>query len=83
MSKIQLGDVVKDTVTGFRGMAVARCVYLNGCIQFLVKAQKLDKDGKRIEGEWIDEGQLKLVKKGPRQTGKARPGGGVRSHPTI
>jgi hypothetical protein len=53
----KLGERVKDTVTDFEGMAIARCVYLNGCVRIQVQPKEL-KDGKIIEGEWIDEGQL-------------------------
>ena len=56
--KINLRDKVKDTVTDFEGMVVARCVYLNGCVRCEVQPRGLDKDGKIIEGVWIDEGQL-------------------------
>ena len=55
---IKLGERVKDTVTDFKGMAIARCEYLNGCIRIQVQPKELNKDGKIIESEWIDEGQL-------------------------
>ena len=55
---IKLGEIVKDTVTDFEGMAVARCVYLNGCIRIEVQPKGLDKDGKIVDAVWIDESQL-------------------------
>ena len=42
---IRLGDKVKDSITGFTGVAVSRCEYLNGCIQIEVKPTKLTKEG--------------------------------------
>jgi len=54
---INLGDKVKDTITDFEGTVVARIIYLNGCVRCQVQAKEL-KDGKIIESEWIDEGQL-------------------------
>jgi len=61
---IALGTVVRDGVTGFTGVAIGRVVYMNGCVQYLVKAQALH-DGKPIAGEWIDEGQLEVVPDAP------------------
>jgi len=59
--KFGLGDKVKDQVTGHEGIVIALNQWLNGCKQYCVKG-KIDKDKKVPDGEWIDEGQLKLVK---------------------
>ena len=64
---IELGQKVKDNITGFEGLVVARIEYLNGCIQFQVQPSKL-KDGKPLEAEWIDEQRLTTK-------GKAERGG--------
>jgi hypothetical protein len=60
--KFGLGDKVKCQVTGHEGIIIALNKWLNGCKQYCVKG-KIDKDKKVPEGEWIDEGQLKMVKK--------------------
>lgn len=57
---IQLGNEVQDKVTGFKGFAVSRVEYLNGCIQYCVKP-KAGNDGKMPEGEYIDNAQLEVV----------------------
>ena len=57
---INLGDKVRDKVTGFEGIAVAKVEYINKCIQYCVKP-KVDKDGKMPEGEYIDIDQLDVV----------------------
>lgn len=62
MTKITLGSKVRDTITGFEGIATARAEYLNGCVRILIQPQRLDKDGKIIESEWIDQVQLEAVK---------------------
>jgi len=54
---INLGDKVKDRITGLEGIAIAKVIYLNGCVRYEVKPKGL-KDGKTIESEWIDEQQL-------------------------
>ena len=61
--KINLKDKVEDTVTDFKGMVIARCVYMNGCVRCQIQPRGLDKDGKMVESEWIDEGQLVVEEK--------------------
>ncbi len=58
---IKLGQRVRDTITGFEGIATAKVEYLNGCVQFCIKP-KITKDGKISEGEYIDVGQLEVIK---------------------
>lgn len=60
---INLGDKVKDKVTGFAGIAIARTEWLNGCIRVTVQPDKLT-DGKVAASETIDEPQLVVVKIG-------------------
>ena len=62
-SEIELGNKVKDIVTGFEGIAVSKVEYLNGCVQFCIKPLK-GKDGKMPEGEYIDQQQLSVVSVG-------------------
>lgn len=79
---ITLGERVIDTVTNLKGMAIAKAVYLNGCVQYLVQPRGL-KEEEIIKSEWIDEGQLKTLEQplGQVEENKKGPGGGVRSHP--
>jgi len=72
--KFSLGDKVKCQVTGHEGIIIALNQWLNGCKQYCVKG-KIDKDKKVPEGEWIDEGQLKLVKADALTVKKKRTGG--------
>jgi len=59
---IKLGSKVRDSLTGFEGIATARHEYLYGCIRITVTPQEL-KDGKPVEESWFDEQRLELVKK--------------------
>jgi len=61
-TQISLGSKTKDNITGFEGIITARAEYLNGCVRFLVQPQKLNKDGEIIKSQWIDAGQLEIVK---------------------
>jgi len=72
---IKLGQKVKDKVTGFTGIAIAKIEYLNGCIQFCVKPKIKAKDNKMSEGQYIDVEQLEVVGEGIRV--ESKPTGGV------
>lgn len=70
---VNLGDKVKDSISGFRGIAIAKHEYLHGCTRISV-APKLGKDGKMGETLAFDEPQLivirpKLAKEGSHKTG--------------
>jgi hypothetical protein len=74
--KIELGDIARDTITGFRGVVVCEMKWLHGCKRFALQPQEL-KDGKPIETQSFDEPQLELVSKraaaGTSHTGGPRP----------
>lgn len=57
---MKVGDVVRDTITGFEGTAIARTEWLNGCVRFIVQSPTLH-EGKPIEAQHFDEEQLELV----------------------
>ncbi len=64
---IQLGDKVRDSITGYSGIVVAITEWLYGCRRIGVQAQEL-KDGKPVEECWFDEQRLT-------ETPKATTGG--------
>jgi len=62
MEEIELGDKVKDLVTGFVGIAVAKTTFLNGCIQISIAECKKKPSS---EGDpSIDSTNLIVVEKG-------------------
>ena len=63
MKRIELGDLVIDKVTKFKGIATQKVFYLQGCARFAVSPQGLDKDGKIKESLFFDEPQLEISKK--------------------
>jgi len=74
MTKITLGDEVQDSVTGFKGIAIARTTWLSGCDRYIVQPKGVDKAGKIYESNTFDEDSLiilkkKKVKEGQRVTG--------------
>lgn len=59
---IQLGQRVRDRITGFQGIAESRHEYLNGCVRYGIQPEGLDKDDKMKEVKVIDEPQLEVVR---------------------
>jgi len=59
---VNLGDKVKDPVTGFTGIAISRHFYLNGCDRITVQP-KIGKDMKNPGSITFDEPQLQILKK--------------------
>ena len=59
---IDLGSEVRDSVSGFLGVATAKHQYINGCTRITVQP-KVDKDGKLPETQTFDEPQLEVVSK--------------------
>jgi hypothetical protein len=77
IDKLQLGDEVKDTISGLSGVVVAETQWLHGCRRLTVQPRTLH-EGKPIEGHTFDEGQLERVTKqavpvGSRDKGGPRP----------
>lgn len=71
---IQLGQKVRDKITGFEGTATSKVEYINGCIQFGIKP--ISTDGKMPNTEYIDDQQLEVIDEGVSIT--QRPTGGER-----
>lgn len=61
--QIELGDKVKDRITGFCGVVTGRTTYISGCDQILVSPPVKD-DGSYVDGHWIDYDRLQVVNVG-------------------
>lgn len=53
---------MRDTITGFRGIAIARSIWLTGCDRITIQPKTLDKDGKIREQATFDEGTVEVIK---------------------
>lgn len=58
--EINLGDRVRDKITGFQGVVVVISSYLHGCRRLGIQPEEL-RDGKPGEAQFFDEPQLELV----------------------
>ena len=71
-----LGSELQDKITGFKGIAISRVEYINGCVQYCVKPQQLDEKGAMKDGEYFDVGQLIKVGEGVNKAIVPTPTGG-------
>ena len=71
---IELGSKVRDRISGFEGVAVARTVWRQGCARITVQP-KVDKDGKLPETASFDEPELEVLN--APKPGKPTAGTGV------
>jgi len=61
---VELGDKVKDMVSGFEGIAITRHSYLQGCDRITVQPSYKKKESTLPDYCAFDEPQLKVLKKG-------------------
>jgi hypothetical protein len=59
--KFDLGDEVRDTITNYCGVIVARTQWLTNCNTYMVKSREL-KDGQPRDAITFDEPSVELVK---------------------
>ncbi|KZK99178.1 hypothetical protein [Pseudovibrio sp. Ad26] len=74
---IGLGDKVKDTLSGFTGIVLARSEHITGCNQLFVLPSS-EKDNKLNDGQWFDVERIekledKAVEIASRRTGADIP----------
>lgn len=62
--KVELGDLVRDRISGFQGVVICRSDWIYGCTRFGIAPRDLDKDGGVKEAHYLDENQLEMVEKG-------------------
>jgi len=71
---IKLGQEVQDRITGFKGIAVAKVKYLQGCNRVSVQPKVKD-DMALPDNKYFDEPDLIIVGDGILSPKGARPGG--------
>ena len=81
MTEIKLGDLVADSVSGFKGIAIGQSTFLYGCRRIGIQPP-IDKDGKLPEAHWFDEPQLQKVEPEVCKVGSRETGGPMVNVPT-
>ncbi len=56
--KFELGEILKDVITGFAGVVMSRTEYFTGCRHYALLSRKPDKDGEIDKWQHIDEARL-------------------------
>jgi hypothetical protein len=69
----QLGNTVRDIVTGITGIATSRVEYLNGCIQIGIRPKAVD--NKAEDSIYVDIQQVEYVDDGILTIAKTMTGG--------
>ena len=64
---IELGDRVKDPITGMTGIVTCITTWLHGCIRMGVQPEEVKEDKKPAEAIYFDQSQLVVVKKAVHQ----------------
>lgn len=75
MANTNLGDLARDTVSGFTGVCVARTEWLNGCWRMTLQPKGLDKDGKPQDTQTFDDFQLEVITTKQQAIGSKDTGG--------
>jgi len=57
-----LGDLLRDKITGLQGIATQKVDYVNGCVHYGITPKKEKKEIKQPETEYVDSACLELVK---------------------
>jgi hypothetical protein len=80
--QVELGTKVRDTVTGYEGVATGATTWLNGCVRYAIQGDGR-KDGIPVELYWADEQQIEAVEDKPLESAvEAGKTGGPRSDPS-
>ncbi len=73
--KIELGDEVQCTLTGFKGIVVSLHNYLHGCTRVGVQPKCNKEKNNLPEAKHFDEPQLKVIKRKRIPRGNTKIGG--------
>ncbi len=78
--KVNLGDKVKDKITGYQGTVIAKTEWMNGCHRVIVQAEGLKEDGNAKDSHHCDVQQIELLEES--ELPKSKAAGGPRPNPS-
>lgn len=78
--EIELGDTVKCKYTGYKGVAIGKTEFINGCVQYTVVAKWREGKIPELAEMQVDEESLDIIKKKEKPKGivNKRNGGPTR-----
>lgn len=56
--KYDMGEILKDIVTGFEGPVLGITLYATGCTHYGLSSQKVQEDGSISDWNWFDESRV-------------------------
>jgi hypothetical protein len=56
-----MNTIAKDTISGFKGVIIARNAHLFGCAQYGLAPQELGSDGSPRKTEYFDESRIEII----------------------
>lgn len=59
--KFQMGEYVKDIITGLEGFVMGYTVYHTGCTHYGILRSKLKEDGDIPDWVWLDSSRLRSL----------------------
>lgn len=60
----QLGDEVKDILSGVKGIAISKATWMYGCVRFKIQVVKKGSPAMEADCFWADSPQVQVVKAG-------------------
>lgn len=85
-NKVECGDLVRDNVTGFEGIATGVHLWITGCTSVTVQPREMQ-EGKVLDGKAFDSPRLTILQKAAcviESTAPDSPArtGGPKEHPS-
>ncbi len=77
----KLGQTVEDTVSGFKGVVIARTEWLNGCTRICVQP-RVNEKGELPDAKDFDEPQLRVMDEAAHRRGSVDTGGPTSHSPS-
>ncbi|OJY68677.1 MAG: hypothetical protein BGP16_05425 [Sphingobium sp. 66-54] len=79
IATINLGDRVRDKITGVEGIVIGITDWLTACRHIGVKREGVDKDGKPWEMMWFDEPNVTVIQPGVYAPAQPDPATGLKA----
>jgi hypothetical protein len=73
--KVKMGDLVSDSITGYKGTCIAIMNHINGCRRIGIQGVERDQNNLPVELYWVDETTVSVEKKQVKKTEQAKTGG--------
>ncbi len=82
----EMGETLRDVVTGFQGVVMARAQFSTGCIHYGIQPVEVGTNGKLPDWEWLDSSRMEKVGNktvGFKRAKEGASGGPAQNPPTM